>query len=324
MKVTRDQIDPELRLAGLAAKLLFRQSPGFFRLMYRLSRRAAGQNVSGLDCDERRIPALDGGPEVRVRLFRPASGAGDRPLPGVLFLHGGGYAIGCPELFGPTYQMLMRTRPCVIVAPDYRKSFDEPYPAAVNDCYATLLWMKHNAAALGIRDDQLIVIGQSAGGGLTAALSLMARDRGDVRIAFQLPLYPMIDDRMTTESVRDNDAPLWSAAHNRVAWELYLGALAGGDVPKYAAPARETDYTGLPPTTTFVGELDPFRDETLQYVEHLRAAGVQAECRVFPGCYHGFDAVRPGARVSRAANAFVCEHFGRAVDTCFAPQRNAV
>lgn len=117
MKVTRDQIDPELRLAGLAAQLLSVGRPVFFRLMYRLSRRAAGQNVTGLACAERRIPSLDGAPEVRVRLFRPASGAGDRPLAGVLFLHGGGYAFGCPELFGPTYQMLMRTRACVIIAP---------------------------------------------------------------------------------------------------------------------------------------------------------------------------------------------------------------
>jgi acetyl esterase/lipase len=320
VKVTRDQIDPELRLAGLAAKMLFRRSPGFFRLMHRLSRRAAGQKVPGLDCDEHRIPSLDGGPAVRACIYRPASKAGGGPLPGVLFLHGGGYAIGCPELFGPTYQMLMRTRACVIVAPDYRKSFEAPYPAAVNDCYATLLWMKRHAAELGIRDDQLIVMGQSAGGGLTAAVSLMARDRGDVRIAFQLPLYPMIDDRMTTESARDNDAPLWSSAHNRLGWKLYLGRLAGNDVPKYAAPARETDYARLPPAATFVGDLDPFRDETLQYVEHLRAAGVPIECRVFPGCYHGFDIIRPDARVSRAANGFMCEQLARAVDTCLAPQ----
>ena len=320
MRVTRDQIDPQLRLAGLAAQLLFRPSRGFFRLMHRMGRRAAGQKVAGLACGERRIPPLDDGPEVRVCVYRPPGRAGGEPLPGVLFLHGGGYALGCPELFGPAYQMLMRTRACVIVAPDYRKSFDAPYPAAVNDCYATLRWMKQNAAELGIRADQLIVAGQSAGGGLTAAVSLMARDRGDVRIAFQLPLYPMIDDRMTTESARDNDAPVWSSAHNRLGWALYLGGRSGDDVPKYAAPARETNYAGLPPTATFVGDLDPFRDETLEYVAHLRAAGVPAECRVFPGCYHGFDGVRPGARVSREANAFLCEQFARAVDTCHAPQ----
>jgi acetyl esterase/lipase len=129
-----------------------------------------------------------------------------------------------------------------------------------------------------------------------------------------MPLYPMIDDRMTSESMRDYDAPLWSAQHNRVAWNLYLGALSGDEVPKYAAPARETDYTGLPPTTTFVGALDPFHDETIEYVEHLRAAGVPVEFRVFEGCYHGFDLIRPDSKPGRAANEFLCARFAAAVD----------
>jgi len=250
-----------------------------------------------------------------VRVYRPPSPRVDGLLPGVLFLHGGGYAMGNPESFASTFENLIRTRDCVIVAPDYRKSVEAPYPAAVNDCYATLIWLKKNAAELGVRDDQLIVIGGSAGGGLTAAVTLMARDRGEVRVAFQMPLYPMIDDRMTSESMRDNDAPVWSVRHNRVAWDLYLGGLSGADVPKYAAPAREADYSGLPPTVTFVGDLDPFRDETVQYVERLRAAGVPVEFRLFEGCYHGFDLIRPGSKVGREANAFVCDQFAAALDS---------
>jgi acetyl esterase/lipase len=217
--------------------------------------------------------------------------------------------------------MLLRTRDCVIVAPDYRKSLEAPYPAAVNDCYGSLLWLKENAAELGVREDQLLVMGVSAGGGLTAAVSLMARDRDEVRIAHQLPLYPMIDHRMVTESSRDNDAPLWGSKHNRIAWDLYLGGLAGGDVPKYASPALETDFAGLPPTTTFVGDLDPFLDETVAYVEGLRAAGVPVELRRYPGCYHGFDRIRPGAKVSREANQFLRDRFAFAVDHDFAKQR---
>jgi acetyl esterase/lipase len=322
MRVTRDMIDPELRMAGLIGKAFFRPSLRFFRFMHGMTRRNTGQDVVGLDCDERRIPSNDGGPDVRVRVYRPLTRTDSQPLPGVLFLHGGGYALGNPEMAGTTYELMMRTRSCVIVAPDYRKSFDAPYPAAVNDCYATLVWMKENCAALGVRDDQLIVIGQSAGGGLTAAVALMARDRGEVRIAFQMPLYPMIDDRNSTESARDNDAPIWNARHNRLGWDLYLGELAGrDDIPKYAAPARETDYAGLPPTATFVGELDPFRDETIQYVEHLRAAGVPVEFRRYEGCFHGFDALRPNAGMSRDANAFMAEQFAAAVDGCFAKQR---
>jgi acetyl esterase/lipase len=289
--------------------------------MRKLEKRAEGKSVATLECEQRWVSSLDEGERVRVRVYRPRSRKTEGLLPGVLFLHGGGYAMGNPEGFGSTYEMLMQTRDCVIAAPDYRKSLDAPYPAAVHDCYGTLLWMKENAAELGIREDQLIVMGQSAGGGLTAAVVLMARDRGDVRIAFQMPLFPMIDDRMTTESAQDNDAPVWSSRHNRVAWDLYLGPLPPDDVPKYAAAARETDFSDLPPAATFVGELDPFLDETRQYVERLRAAGVPVEFRTYPGCYHGFTLLRPGARVSREANGFLCEQFGAAVDGHFAKQR---
>jgi acetyl esterase/lipase len=313
-------IDPELRLVGLAAGALFRPSEWFFRLARRLDRRMHGADVPGLECEQRWIDSLDDGVRVRVRAYRPPRRSRDSRLPGVLFLHGGGYAIGSPEQFGRAYRMLVETRACVIVAPDYRKSLDAPYPAAVHDCYGSLLWLKGNAAELGVREDQLFVMGMSAGGGLTAAVSLMARERGDVRIAHQLPLYPMIDHRMVTESSRDNDAPLWSSKHNRLAWDLYLRGLRRDDVPKYASPALETDCSHLPPTTTFVGDLDPFRDETVAYVEGLRAAGVPVELRRYPGCYHGFDLVRPGAKVSRQANEFLRERFAFAVDRHFAEQ----
>ena len=318
--MTLQDIDPQLRLAGVVAGAVFRPSERFFRLARRLDRRMHGSDVAGLECEQRWIDSLDEGVRVRVRTYRSPGRSGRSRLPGVLFLHGGGYAIGSPEQFASAYRMLLQTRDCVIVAPDYRKSLEAPYPAAANDCHATLLWLKQHAAELGVREDQLMVMGMSAGGGLTAAVSLMARDRDDVRIAHQLPLYPMIDHRMVTESSRDNDAPLWGSKHNRLAWDLYLGNRAGADVPQYASPSLETDYAGLPPTTTFVGELDPFRDETVAYAKALRAAGVPVEFRRYPGCYHGFDMIRPGARVSREANHFLRERFAHAVDHDFANQ----
>ena len=320
MRVTTQSIDPELRLAGIAARALFRPSEGFFRLARRLDRRMHGSDVPGLECEQRWVDSLDAGVRVRVRTYRRPGRSGSAGLPGVLFLHGGGYVFGSPEQFAPAYSMLLQTRDCVVVAPDYRKSLEAPYPAAVHDCSGSLLWLKAHAAELGVREDQLLVMGMSAGGGLTAAVSLLARDRGDVRIAHQLPLYPMIDHRMITDSARDNDAPVWGSRHNRIAWDLYLGRLAGGEVPKYASPALETDCTGLPPTTTFVGELDPFRDETVAYVDGLRAAGVSVELRRYAGCYHGFDMIRPGAKVSRDANQFVRDRFAYAVDHDFAKQ----
>ena len=212
MRVTLQRIDPELRLAG---------PRGTGSCCGRRSDSSASRGGStgectaptcaGLECEQRWVDSLDDGVRVRVRTYRPRGRVAGSGLPGVLFLHGGGYAMGSPEQFAPVYRMLLRTRDCVIVAPDYRKSLEAPYPAAVNDSYGSLLWLKQNAAALGVREDQLFVMGMSAGGGLTAAVSLMARDRGDVRIAHQFPLYPMLDHRMVTESSRDNDAPLWGS-----------------------------------------------------------------------------------------------------------------
>jgi len=320
LRVTLQRIDPELRSAGLAARALFRPSKGVFRIARRLDRRMRGRDVPGLECEQRWVDSLDEGVRVRVRTYRPPGRSRGARLPGVLFLHGGGYAMGSPEQFASTYRMLMRTRDCVIVAPDYRKSLEAPYPAAVNDCYGSLVWLKANASHLDVREDQLLVMGTSAGGGLTAAVSLMARDRNEVRIAHQFPLYPMIDHRMVTESSKDNDAPLWSSRHNRIAWDLYLGDLPADAVPRYASPALETDYSDLPPTTTFVGDLDPLLDEIVAYVEGLRAADVPVEFRRYPRCYHGFDAIRPGAEVSRKANAFLRDQFAFAVEHSFAKQ----
>jgi hypothetical protein len=155
-----------------------------------------------------------------------------------------------------TAERLVRTSNAVVVLPAYRLSTQAPYPAAP-DCYDALLWLRDHASDLGIADDQLVVGGESAGGGLTAAVTLAAPDRGGVAVAFQEPLYPMIDDRGTASS-RD----------------LYLGHLRGGDVPAYAAPARAADLAGLPPTLPFVGDIEPFHDEVVDWCQRLQSAGV--------------------------------------------------
>jgi acetyl esterase/lipase len=250
-----------------------------------------------------------------------AAANGNKLLPGILWLHGGGYAIGTPEQSLPMIGKLINRRSAVVVVPDYRLSVDAPYPAALEDAYETLLWMKDHARTLGIRDDQLMVGGDSAGGGLAAAVSLYARDLGEVAVAFQMPLYPMLDDRMDTESAVGNDAPVWNSLSNENAWSLYLGERFGTmDVPAYAAPARADDLSGLPPAVTFVGALEPFRDETVQYVARLKKAGVPVDFQIFPGCYHAFETVSPGATVSRQAIEFFLQSYDRAVKTCFARQ----
>jgi acetyl esterase/lipase len=188
----------------------------------------------------------------------------------------------------------------VVVSPDYTLSIKKPYPAALHDAYSALLWLKENAGRLGADETMLMVGGQSAGGGLAAALALYARDKGEVKIVLQMPIYPMIDDR--TISGKDANNLLWSRKNNAEAWRLYLGEFYGApDVPFYAAPARAQDLSNMPPAIGFIGSLDLFLDETKAYFAGLKDAGVEAQLRIYGGCYHGFEAVHPKAEVSKKA-----------------------
>lgn len=243
----------------------------------------------------------------------------DQPLPVVIYLHGGGYAIGLPEQAGDNIKRWTRHRSAIFVVPQYRRSLEAPYPAAIDDCYDTLLWVRDNIEQLGGDINNIGVMGHSAGGGLTAALSLRNRDRGDVKLAYQMPIYPMIDDRMTTASSQNTKLPVWSARINRIGWDLYLKDhyASGAEIPYDAAPARCADYSGLPPTFTFVGDQDPFLDETKTYVDDLRAAGVPVKSQVFKGSFHSSENFVPKAAISRETNAFLIDAFGEAIDGKF-------
>lgn len=273
---------------------------------------------SKLNYEECFIPREDGS-QLRICIYRAKEI--DANVPGVLWLHGGGYSMGIPELDERTYEALLATKPCVIVAPDYCRSVDAPYPAALDDSYLALKWLKENAESLGCRSDQLMVGGNSAGGGLTIALTMLARDKQEVKVAYQMPLYPMIDDRMQTDSAKDNHAPVWNSRANRIAWDLYLGELKDSpEVPVYAAPARADNYRDLPPTATYVGDIEPFYHETLEYVNHLKAAGTPVALKVFAGAYHGFSQVKPNKSISHEAFAFFCENYLYACEHYFAKQ----
>lgn len=192
---------------------------------------------------------------------------------------------------------------CIVVSVDYRLAPENPYPAAIDDCYAALKWMADAAVELNIDIQKIAIAGASAGGGLTAALSLMARDNGGPAIYFQMPLYPMIDDRNITPSSHEITAnsALWNRARNIAGWSMYLGEHASGEISPYAAPSRAENYAGLPPTYTCVGQLDPFRDETIECVARLAQAGVDVEFNLYPGCIHGFDIIVPQAEISQRA-----------------------
>lgn len=322
MPHTFRDIDKKLRIPGRIMQLVSRPSLRGFRVLNWFLRKSEGKDLKGTDSRTYHVERADRDGSIRVRVFR--SEKQSEPLPIVLFLHGGGYAVGAPEQDGSMgiYKRLLKTHDCVIVSPDYRLSLTEPYPAGLNDCYDTLLWIKDNVDELGGRSNQIFVMGASAGGGLTLATCLRARDQGDVNIAFQMPLYPMIDDRQNLPSAVNNDMPVWSSKHNRLGWELYLRDLLeqGEDIPAYAAPARAESYANLPPAATFVGDLDPFYDETKAFVERLEADGVPIQFKIFEKVYHGFEQVMPKAEVSQRATYFMAEAFAYAVEHYFAEQ----
>ena len=271
--------------------------------------------------EQRWIPSTDGDEKknMRICIYRPNEQKG--LVPGFLYLHGGGYAMGTPEQEESFYKDIIRATGCVIVSPDYRLSLEAPYPAAVEDAYSALCWMKKHAEELGINPDQLMVGGESAGGGLTAALCIYARDKKEVSIAFQMPLYPMLDDRMITPSSQYNDAPMWNTKSNEIAWKQYLGKLyRTDDVPVYAAPSRLKDFKGLPPAFTFVGDIEPFCDETVSYMENLKKAGIRAHCKVFKGCFHGFDVVVSKSKPAKAARRLMIQELKYALEHDFARQ----
>lgn len=161
----------------------------------------------------------------------------------------------------------------------------------MDDLYATLRWIHANAEALRVRADRIVVAGASAGGGLAAGLTLLARDRKEIPVAFQLLVYPMLDDRTVGKTLDGTNHRLWTAVSNRFGWTSYLGREPGGaDVPVYAAPSRAESLAGLPPTWIGVGNFDLFHDEDVEYAKRLEAAGVSVELEVVPGVFHGFDA----------------------------------
>ena len=258
---------------------------------------------------------------IRLLILRPLE-KNEKPVPGVLWVHGGGYQSGsAKDIFVTRALSLVVKFGAVLLAPDYRLSGRHPYPAALQDCWAALLYLKDHAKELGVRPDQIMVGGESAGGGMAAALCMLARDRGEVNIAFQMPLYPMLDDRDTPSSA-DNHAPNWNSKRNRKAWKRYLREAYGTDlVSCYAAPARCEDYHGLPPCYTYVGDVEPFYCETVDYVRHLQEAGIRAEVDVYPGWFHAYDLFFPAKKSVREAVARFESQVQYAIGHDFAPQR---
>ena len=277
-----EEIHPDLRRV---ARFLPRQ--GITRWSLPLLQRMPALRTAGHDDVEVLTLASGAG----VRLYRPAGGGGEKPA--LLWIHGGGYMIGSPEQDDALCRRFVRRLGIVVAAVRYRLAPQHPYPAALEDCYSALTWL---AALPGVDAARIAIGGASAGGGLTAALALLARDRAEVTPVLQLLSYPMLDDRSVDPALDKPGFRLWNAASNRIGWTSYLG---GAD-PSVAVPARRDDLAGLPAAWIGVGTLDLFHGEDLAYAGQLTAAGVPCEVYEVPGAFHGFDGLAPKASISQA------------------------
>ncbi len=251
--------------------------------------------------EERTVPGPAGAPDISLLILRPTAFTGT--LGCVYHTHGGGMIIGDNRTGVGEMQDLAERFGLVVVSVEYRLAPETPHPGPVEDCYAGLLWTAGHAAELGYDPGRLIVAGASAGGGLAAALALMARDLDGPALLGQLLIYPMLDDRNESASaVQMEGLGVWDRISNRTGWGALLGAAAGGpDVPAYAAPARAADLSGLPPAFIDVGSAETFRDEDVAYASRIWQAGGRAELHVWPGAFHGFDSMVPSAALSQDA-----------------------
>jgi len=297
----RDLIDPESRepLDQLLAVM-----PGGFNAIPDIvaRREAAAQMLAAIEVppnpnvthEDRTVPGPEGAPDISVRIYRPVNASGT--LPGVYFIHGGGMILGNVEGESAVAEQVSEQVGAVVVSVEYRLAPEDPHPAQAEDCYAGLVWMARNAAELGFDPDRLAVYGGSAGGGLTIATVLLARDRGYPAIRFQMPIYPMIDHTNETASSHEiTDIGVWDRKANIEAWDWYLG---GGKPDQYAAPTLAEDLSGLPPAFIDVGTVDLFRDEDIAFANRLMQAGVPCELHVNPGAYHASEVLAPGAALS--------------------------
>jgi acetyl esterase/lipase len=255
------------------------------------------------EVSSRLVPGPAGAPEVRLLICRPADAAA--PVAAVYYIHGGGMVLGDNRVGLPEMLDLAGQFRLAVVSVEYRLAPETPHPGPVEDCYTGLAWCASHAAELGIDPGRVIVAGASAGGGLAAAVALMARDRGGPALAGQLLICPMLDDRNDTPSSwQMAGLGIWDHATNEVGWTALLGSARGGPgVSPYAAPARAADLSGLAPAFIDVGSAETFRDEDVAYATRIWQAGGEAELHVWPGGFHGFATIVPTATLSRAAVA---------------------
>lgn len=321
MKVKIKMIDPEFRMIAIIIRLL---SPFLddFISTFKKVRKNKQLLYKGVKANthlhkENIFIAREDGSKLRLLVL--TSGKSSKNKPGILWLHGGGYGLGTPEQDIRFIERFIDKRDAFSIIPEYTLSVDKPYPSALEDAYLSLRWLKENACHYGANEHQIFIGGDSGGGGLALALALYAHDKDEINIAFMMPLYPMIDDTLSTLSMKDNNAPVIDYKQIKFAWQMYLGKLFPKEkIPYTAAPYRATKLQGLPPAVSYVGSLDPFCDETTHFMDRLKDAGVETSFKIYEGVFHAFDIGRPNSRKGSAAITFLLERYLYACDNYFA------
>lgn len=297
MAADPDLLHPELR--PLSKKMphipLYRGTLWLIRLLLNLQ---PGVKIPGdLQIENRTIQGQDRKHRIRLRVYRPKTIVA--PAPVLVWMHGGGFVMGKPEMDDSFLFQFARELQILVVSVGYRTAPEHPFPASLEDCYAALKWVCTHSQALEIDPARMAIGGESAGGGLAATLVQLACDRQEVNPVFQMLVYPMLDDRTALRPGLANKEWLtWSQANNRFGWEAYLKQKCGsGELPPYAAASRREDLTGLPPAWIGVGTLDLFYEEDLAYAHRLKKSGVACELEVIPGAFHGFDFFGPQLKI---------------------------
>lgn len=301
-----DRVDPEIReiykkmphTIVFTPENIVKSRKMADRVMDRMTPAGANKSDENVIVTKHTVPSVYGEPDITLYLYEART---DEKEKGVFVnIHGGGMVSGRADQFGYDNKIKAGELGCIVMSPEYRLCPETPYPGQVHDCYSALVWLWENAAELGVDRNRIAVGGESAGGCLAAGITLMARDLNGPKICYLDLSFPMLDCTCSTQSVNEmDDDRAWNGSNTKAVWPMYLGALRPEDAPAYASPAMAADLSGLPPTHVAAAELDPLRDEDIEFAHRLLKAGVSTELHVYPGTFHGFCPANPNAAVCR-------------------------